>query len=50
MRKSIVVASFTALALTLGGCASSLTGDTYSRTRRVLFRPYATAQSNRCGP
>lgn len=32
MRKPVVlVAGFTALALILGGCASSLTGDTYSR-------------------
>jgi outer membrane lipoprotein SlyB len=32
MRKSVLlVASFTALALTLGGCTSSLTGDSYSR-------------------
>jgi outer membrane lipoprotein SlyB len=32
MRKSVLlVASFTALALTLGGCSSSLTGDSYSR-------------------
>jgi outer membrane lipoprotein SlyB len=28
---TLFVASFTALALTLGGCASSLTGDSYSR-------------------
>lgn len=32
MRNSaFLVAGFTALALTLGGCQSSLTGDTYSR-------------------
>ncbi|MHA6492937.1 outer membrane lipoprotein [Pseudomonas borbori] len=32
MRKpSLLMASFTAMALMLGGCASSLTGDTYSR-------------------
>ena len=32
MRKpTLLIASFTALALALGGCASSLTGDTYSR-------------------
>lgn len=32
MRKSaLLVASFTAMALTLGGCASNLTGDSYSR-------------------
>ncbi|MBU3059135.1 MULTISPECIES: glycine zipper 2TM domain-containing protein [Pseudomonas] len=32
MRKSVLlVASFTAVTLALGGCASSLTGDTYSR-------------------
>ncbi|KFX68693.1 membrane protein [Pseudomonas taeanensis MS-3] len=28
---TLFIASFTALALTLGGCASSLTGDSYSR-------------------
>ncbi|MCV4265106.1 outer membrane lipoprotein [Pseudomonas capsici] len=32
MRKSaFLVASFTAMVLTLGGCTSSLTGDSYSR-------------------
>lgn len=32
MRKSaLLVASFTAVALTLGGCTSNLTGDSYSR-------------------
>ncbi|RXU43446.1 glycine zipper 2TM domain-containing protein [Pseudomonas syringae] len=32
MRKSaLLVASFTAMALTLGGCTSNLTGDSYSR-------------------
>lgn len=32
MRKpTLLIVSFTALALMLGGCASSLTGDTYSR-------------------
>ncbi|KAF1054081.1 MAG: Outer membrane lipoprotein SlyB [Stenotrophomonas maltophilia] len=32
MRKSaLFIAAFTAVALTLGGCQSSLTGDTYSR-------------------
>ena len=32
MRKSsLLIASFTAAALVLGGCASNLTGDTYSR-------------------
>ncbi|MBA1232047.1 glycine zipper 2TM domain-containing protein [Pseudomonas viridiflava] len=32
MRKSaLLVASFTAFALTLGGCTSNLTGDSYSR-------------------
>lgn len=32
MRKSaLLVASFTAMALMLGGCASNLTGDSYSR-------------------
>ena len=33
MRKSaLLVASFTAMALTLGGCTSNLTGDPYSRS------------------
>ncbi|MDY0915130.1 glycine zipper 2TM domain-containing protein [Pseudomonas viridiflava] len=32
MRKSaLLVASFTAMALTMGGCTSNLTGDSYSR-------------------
>ncbi|MCD5995854.1 glycine zipper 2TM domain-containing protein [Pseudomonas sp. CDFA 602] len=32
MRKSaLLVATFTAMALTLGGCTSNLTGDSYSR-------------------
>ncbi|WP_426117498.1 glycine zipper 2TM domain-containing protein [Pseudomonas sp. DSP3-2-2] len=32
MRKSVLLAaSFTAMALTLGGCTSNLTGDSYSR-------------------
>ena len=32
MRKSaLLIASFTAMALTLGGCTSNLTGDSYSR-------------------
>lgn len=32
MRKSaLLVASFTAMALTMGGCTSTLTGDSYSR-------------------
>jgi outer membrane lipoprotein SlyB len=32
MRKSVLLAaSFTAIALTLGGCTSNLTGDSYSR-------------------
>lgn len=32
MRKSVMLAaSFTAMALTLGGCTSNLTGDSYSR-------------------
>ncbi|MGF6393111.1 glycine zipper 2TM domain-containing protein [Pseudomonas plecoglossicida] len=38
MRKSaLLVATFTAMSLLLGGCASSLTGDSYSRdeARRV---------------
>ncbi|OCR26719.1 membrane protein [Pseudomonas syringae] len=31
MRKCVLAASFTAMALTLGGCTSNLTGDSYSR-------------------
>lgn len=37
MRKSVLVVAFTTMSLLLGGCASSLTGDSYSRdeARRV---------------
>ena len=44
MRNSFFVASFAAVALTLGGCASSLTGDTYSRdeARAVQTVRYGT--------
>ena len=49
MRRSIYVASFTALTLALGGCASSLTGDTYSRdeARAVQTVRYGTIESLR---
>jgi len=49
MRRSIYVASFTALTLALGGCASSLTGDTYSRdeARAVRTVRYGTIESLR---
>ncbi|MDB5984040.1 MAG: lipoprotein SlyB [Pseudomonas sp.] len=50
MRKSgLLVASFTALALTLGGCTSSLTGDSYSRdeARQVQTVRMGTIESLR---
>ncbi|AYC33826.1 glycine zipper 2TM domain-containing protein [Pseudomonas cavernae] len=50
MRKSILLtASFAALALALGGCQSSLTGDTYSRdeARQVQTVRMGTIQSLR---
>ncbi|WP_295473568.1 glycine zipper 2TM domain-containing protein [uncultured Pseudomonas sp.] len=50
MRKSVLlVASFTAMALTLGGCTSSLTGDSYSReeARTVQTVRLGTVQSLR---
>lgn len=52
MRNSFFVASFAsfaAVALTLGGCASSLTGDTYSRdeARAVQTVRYGTIESLR---
>ncbi|MDB6141038.1 MAG: 17 kDa surface antigen [Pseudomonas sp.] len=50
MRKSgLLVASFSALALTLGGCASSLTGDSYSRdeARQVQTVRMGTIESLR---
>ncbi|MBS7661418.1 glycine zipper 2TM domain-containing protein [Pseudomonas lalucatii] len=50
MRKpTLLIASFTAMALTLGGCASSLTGDTYSRdeARRVQVVRMGTIESLR---
>ena len=49
MRRSIYVASFTALTLALSGCASSLTGDTYSRdeARAVQTVRYGTIESLR---
>ncbi len=38
MRKSVLlVACFTTLSLLLGGCASSLTGDSYSRDEARLY-------------
>src|SRR5690554_7128656 len=50
MRKSIVLAaSFTALSMLLTGCASSLTGDTYSRSdaRQVQTIRMGTIESLR---
>jgi outer membrane lipoprotein SlyB len=50
MRKSVLlVACFTTLSLLLGGCASSLTGDSYSRdeARRVQTVRMGTIESLR---
>ncbi|GGU67382.1 membrane protein [Pseudomonas laurentiana] len=50
MRKSVLlVASVTALSMLLGGCASSLTGDSYSRdeARRVQTVRMGTIESLR---
>ena len=49
MRHSILLASFTAVALAVSGCASSLTGDTYSRdeARAVQTVRYGTIESLR---
>ncbi|TBU95496.1 glycine zipper domain-containing protein [Stutzerimonas kirkiae] len=49
MRKSILVASFTALAVLVGGCTSNLTGDSYSRdeARSVQTVRYGTIESLR---
>ncbi|MDD0973475.1 glycine zipper 2TM domain-containing protein [Pseudomonas fontis] len=50
MRKSaLLVASFTVMSLLLGGCASSLTGDSYSRedARRVQTVRMGTIESLR---
>lgn len=50
MRKSVLlVASFGAMALTLGGCTSSLTGDSYSRdeARQVQTVRLGTIESLR---
>jgi outer membrane lipoprotein SlyB len=50
MRKSaLLVASFTTMSLLLGGCASSLTGDSYSRdeARRVQTVRMGTIESLR---
>ena len=50
MRKSVLlVASFTAVAMLLGGCQSSLTGDTYSRgeARQVQTVRMGTIESLR---
>lgn len=50
MRKSVLlVASFTTMALLLGGCQSSLTGDSYSRdeSRRVQTVRMGTIESLR---
>lgn len=48
MRKSaLLVATFTTMSLLLGGCASSLTGDSYSRdeARRVQTVRMGTIES-----
>lgn len=50
MRKSaLLVATFTTMSLLLGGCASSLTGDSYSRdeARRVQTVRMGTIESLR---
>ncbi|MEK1904430.1 MAG: glycine zipper 2TM domain-containing protein [Pseudomonas sp.] len=50
MRKSMLLtAAFTALALTLGGCASNLSGDSYSRdeARKVQTVRMGTIESLR---
>ena len=49
MRHSIVVASFAAVALAVGGCTSNLTGDSYSRdeARTVQTVRYGTIESLR---
>ncbi|MCO7517402.1 glycine zipper 2TM domain-containing protein [Pseudomonas guariconensis] len=50
MRKSVLlVASFTTMSLLLGGCASNLTGDSYSRdeARRVQTVRMGTIESLR---
>ncbi|MCQ4329262.1 glycine zipper 2TM domain-containing protein [Pseudomonas stutzeri] len=49
MRNSFFVASFTAMALAVGGCTSSLTGDSYSRdeARTVQTVRYGTIESLR---
>ena len=49
MRHSIVVASFTVVALAVGGCTSNLTGDSYSRdeARTVQTVRYGTIESLR---
>ncbi|WP_120993390.1 glycine zipper domain-containing protein [Stutzerimonas urumqiensis] len=49
MRKSLLVASMTTLALLSGGCTSNLTGDTYSRdeARTVQTVRYGTVESLR---
>ncbi|MCF7203029.1 glycine zipper domain-containing protein [Pseudomonas oligotrophica] len=49
MRNSILLASFTAVTLAVSGCASSLTGDTYSRAeaRTVQTVRYGTIESLR---
>ncbi|PVZ20088.1 MULTISPECIES: glycine zipper 2TM domain-containing protein [unclassified Pseudomonas] len=49
MRKSVLLASFTAFSLLLGGCASDLSGDVYSRdeARRVQTVRMGTIESLR---
>lgn len=49
MRKSVLlIASFTTMSLLLGGCASNLSGDSYSRDEAVVYKPYAWAPSSLC--
>ena len=49
MRKSVLVVAVTTMSLLLGGCASSLTGDSYSRdeARRVQTVRMGTIESLR---
>ena len=49
MRNPVLVASFTVMALTVGGCTSNLTGDAYSRdeARTVQTVRYGTIESLR---
>lgn len=49
MRNPVLVASFTVMALAIGGCTSNLTGDSYSRdeARTVQTVRYGTIESLR---